>query len=127
MILFGALYYIVPRLLNRRWLFEKLIETHFWLVVVGLGLLLVDLTIGGLIQGFGLEDPEVPMIAVNDLLEPFLAIQNFGVLLLVISNLGFAIAFTLILLISTPARERKAAIERSNEASENTEAEVSVA
>jgi cytochrome c oxidase cbb3-type subunit I len=127
MILFGALYYVVPRLLNRQWLFHKLIETHFWLVVVGLGVLFFDLTIGGLIQGFGLEDPQIPMIAVNDLLEPFLAIQEFGVLLLVVANLAFAIAFTLILLISTPARRRQIAIEQVNEASENTEAEVSVA
>jgi cytochrome c oxidase cbb3-type subunit 1 len=127
MILFGAFYYIVPRLLNREWLFPKLIETHFWLVIVGLGLLLVDFTIGGLIQGFGLEDPQIPMIAVNDLLEPFLAIQNFGALLLVVANLSFAIAFALILVISTPARQRRAAVLESNEASESTEAEVSVA
>jgi cytochrome c oxidase cbb3-type subunit 1 len=127
MILFGAFYYIVPRLLNRVWLFDKLIVTHFWLVVVGLGLLLADFTMGGLIQGFGLEDPQIPMIAVNDLLEPFLAIQNFGALLLVVANLGFAIAFTLILLISAPARKRPIEIEQSNEASESTQAEVSVA
>jgi len=127
MILFGALYYIVPRLLNRQWLFEKLIEMHFWLLVVGLGLLLVDFTIGGLIQGFALEDPQIPMIAVNDLLEPFLAIQNFGAFLLVVANLAFGIAFALILLISVPARKRQVAIQRSNEASESTEAEVSVA
>ena len=82
---------------------------------------------GGLIQGFGLEDPQIPMIAVNDLLEPFLAIQNFAVLLLVVANLGFAVAFTLILLISTPARQGRATVEQSNEASENTGAEVSVA
>jgi cytochrome c oxidase cbb3-type subunit I len=127
MILFGALYYIVPRLLNRPWLFPELIEAHFWLVVVGLGLIAVDLTIGGLIQGFGLEDPQIPMVAVNDLLEPFLAIQNFGALLLVVANLGFAIAFTLILLISSPVRRRRAAVEQPNGASESTEAEVSVA
>ena len=77
MILFGALYYIVPRLLNRQWLFPKLVEAHFWLVVVGFVLLVFDLAIGGLIQGFGLEDPQIPMIAVNDLLGPFLAIQEF--------------------------------------------------
>ena len=47
------------------------------------------------------------MIAVNDLLGPFLAIQNFAVLLLVVANLGFAIAFALILLISAPGRQRQ--------------------
>jgi cytochrome c oxidase cbb3-type subunit I len=127
MILFGALYYIVPRLLNRPWLFPKLVEAHFWLVVVGFVLLVFDLAIGGLIQGFGLEDPQIPMIAVNDLLGPFLAIQGFAALLLVVGNLGFVVAFTLILLLSAPVRQREAAIEQSNEASENTEAEVSVA
>ncbi len=127
MILFGALYYIVPRLLNRQWIFYRLIETHFWLLVVGLGLLFFDLTIGGLIQGFGLADPQVPMIAVNDLLEPFLAIQNFAVLIVVVANLAFAIAFTLILLISAPARQRQDATEQSDAATKNTEAEVSVA
>jgi cytochrome c oxidase cbb3-type subunit I len=127
MILFGALYYIVPKLLNRQWLFPKLVEAHFWLIVVGFVLLVFDLAIGGLIQGFGLEDPQIPMIAVNDLLGPFLAIQDFAALLLVAGNLGFVVAFMLILLISTPVRRREAAIEQSNEASESTEAEVSVA
>jgi cytochrome c oxidase cbb3-type subunit I len=127
MIIFGAFYYIVPRLLNRGWLFQKLIEAHFWLVLVGVGLLMVDLTIGGLIQGFGLEDPQIPMIAVNDLLEPFLSIQNFAALLLVAGNLGFAIAFAFIFLITSPVRQRRVAIEQSNVASENPGAEVSVA
>jgi cytochrome c oxidase cbb3-type subunit 1 len=127
MVLFGALYYIVPKLLNRPWLFPKLVEAHFWLLVVGFVLLLFDLTIGGLIQGFGLEDPQIPMIAVNDLLGPFLAIQEFAAILLVAGNLGFVVAFMLILLISKPVRQREAAIEHSSEASESTEAEVSVA
>jgi cytochrome c oxidase cbb3-type subunit I len=127
MILFGALYYIVPRLLNRQWLFPKLVEAHFWLVVVGFVLLVFNLAIGGLIQGFGLEDPQVPMIAVNDLLGPFLAIQSFAALLLVVGNLGFVVAFLLILLISAPVRQRETARAQSNEASENSEAEVSVA
>jgi cytochrome c oxidase cbb3-type subunit 1 len=127
MILFGALYYILPKLLNRQWLFPKLVEAHFWLIVVGFVLLVFDLAIGGLIQGFGLEDPQIPMIAVNDLLGPFLAIQDFAALLLVAGNLGFVVAFMLILLISTPVRRREAAIEQSNEDSESTEAEVSVA
>ena len=57
MILFGAYYYIVPRLLERQWLSPGFIKSHFWFSVVGIGLLLFALTIGGLIQGFGLQDP----------------------------------------------------------------------
>jgi cytochrome c oxidase cbb3-type subunit I len=127
MILFGAMYYIVPRLLNRQWLYQKLITTHFWLVVVGFGLLFFDLTIGGLIQGFGLHDPQVPMSAVTDLIQPFLAIQNFGVLLLVVGNLGFAVAFTLMLLISAPAKKQPVVVDAEGKASEKATAEVSIA
>ena len=78
-------------------------------------LLVFDLAIGGLIQGFGLEDPQIPMIAVNDLLGPFLAIQSFAALLLVVGNLGFVIAFLLILLISDArqtARDRHRTVKR---------------
>jgi cytochrome c oxidase cbb3-type subunit 1 len=127
MILFGACYYIVPRLLDRQWLSPGFITAHFWLSVVGIGLLLFDLAMGGLIQGFGLQDPQVSMSAVSDLLGPFLLIQNFAVLLLVLANLAFAVAFTLIILISARVKQRSAAIEASANASKKIAPEVSVA
>jgi len=127
LVLFGAIYYIVPRLLGRQWLFEKLVTTHFWFLVTGLGLLYFSFTMGGLIQGFGLADPRVPMIAMSDLLQPFLTVQNVGVLLMVIGNLAFAIAFALILLISAPAKQREVVVDEPERAPENSAAEVSVA
>ena len=127
LVLFGTIYYIVPRLLGREWLFPKIVTTHFWLTVVGLGLLYFALTIGGLIQGFGLEDPDVPIIANSDLLQPFLTVQNVGVLLIAIGNIGFAIAFALILFVSTPIRERQAAVAESEKAPEKSAAEVRLA
>jgi cytochrome c oxidase cbb3-type subunit I len=127
LILFGAIYYIVPRLLGRQWLFPKLVTMHFWSLVTGLGLLYVSLTIGGLIQGFGLADPQVPMIAMSDLLQPFLTVQNVGVLFVVIGNLTFAIAFGLILLMSAPAKQREVVVDEPEKAPENSAAEVSIA
>ncbi|HYY28409.1 MAG TPA: cbb3-type cytochrome c oxidase subunit I [Chthoniobacterales bacterium] len=127
MVLFGAIYYVVPRLLGRDWLFPKLATTHFWLNIVGLGLLFFALTIGGLIQGFGLEDPNVPIVAISDLLQPFLTVQNVGVLLILVGNLGFAIAFALILLVSTPIREQQTPVGEPEEAPEKSAAEVRLA
>jgi cytochrome c oxidase cbb3-type subunit 1 len=127
MILFGAYYYIVPRLLERQWRLPGLIRAHFWLSGVGIGLLLFDLTMGGLIQGFGLQDPQISMSAVSDLLWPFLVIQNFAVLLLALANLSFAVGFALILLISAPVKRRSVVIEPSADASKNIAPEVSVA
>jgi cytochrome c oxidase cbb3-type subunit 1 len=127
MILFGAYYYIVPRVLDRQWLSRGLVKAHFWLSVVGIGLLFFSLTMGGLIQGFGLQDPQVSMRAVSDLIGPFLLMQNFAVLLLVLANLDFAVAFALVLLIPVPMKRRSVALEPSTGASNKISPEVSVA
>jgi cytochrome c oxidase cbb3-type subunit 1 len=127
MILFGAYYYIVPRLLERQWLLPGFTKLHFWFSVVGIGLLLFALTMGGLIQGFGLQDPQISMSAVSDLIGPFLLIQNVAVLLLVLANLGFAFAFALTLLITAPLKRRSAAIESSADAPGKIAPEVTVA
>jgi cytochrome c oxidase cbb3-type subunit 1 len=127
MILFGAYYYIVPRLVDGQWMSIGFIKAQFWLSVVGLGLLIFALTMGGLIQGFGLQDPQVSMSAVSDLIGPFLLMQNFAVLLLVLANLAFAVAFALMLLISGRVKRRSAAGEPSVDASMKIVPEVSVA
>jgi cytochrome c oxidase cbb3-type subunit I len=72
LVCFGAIYYILPRLIGRSWKYTKLIQVHFWLSIVALGLLVFDLTIAGVLQGFGLVDPKVPFAAVIDLSRPFL-------------------------------------------------------
>ena len=70
---FGAIYYILPRLVGRSWKFTKLIQLHFWFTIVAVGMLAFDLTITGVLQGFGLLDPNVPFAAVLDLIQPFLS------------------------------------------------------
>lgn len=72
LVCFGAIYYILPRLIGRSWKYTKLIQVHFWLSIVALGMLVFDLTIAGVLQGFGLVDPKVPFAAVIDLSKPFL-------------------------------------------------------
>ena len=115
MILFGAVYVIVPRLLGRDWQYPWLIKSHLWFNVVGLGLLSFDLVIGGAIQGFALQDPKVSMDAVSDLLQPFLLIQNVAVLLIFVANVSFATAMKLILLLPFRVRPQEPAAESSNE------------
>lgn len=72
LVCFGAIYYVLPRLVGRSWKYTKLIQWHFWFSIIALGTLVFDLTIAGVIQGFGLMDPKVPFAAVVDLIKPFL-------------------------------------------------------
>ncbi len=51
MVLFGSMYYIVPRLTGREWASARLIRVHFWTSAIGILLMFLLLTVGGLIQG----------------------------------------------------------------------------
>src|SRR3546814_12406280 len=52
MVMFGAMYFSMPRIVSREWPFPKLIALHFWLVVIGFAIYFVTLTIAGVLQGF---------------------------------------------------------------------------
>ena len=97
-VLFGAVYYIVPRLLGTEWESPSLIRAHFWLAVVGLGLAVAVFAIGGIVQGFGLDDPKEPATAILSLVKPFLAAQCVAVLIMTAGHVCLAASFVLVLL-----------------------------
>ena len=47
MVMFGAMYYIVPRLTGWEWASARLIQAHFWFTAVGVLLYVALLTWGG--------------------------------------------------------------------------------
>ena len=57
MSVFGAIYYIVPRLAGCEWLSVRLIRNHFWFSVYGIATIVVTSVVGGLQQGSSLNDP----------------------------------------------------------------------
>jgi cbb3-type cytochrome oxidase subunit 1 len=50
--LLGVMIYLFPRLLKTEWYSRSLSEWHYWLSAVGLGIMALDLTMGGLFQGW---------------------------------------------------------------------------
>ncbi len=55
MVMFGAMYYILPRLTGREWASNGLIRVHFWSTSLGILGMFGVLTVGGMIQGFELN------------------------------------------------------------------------
>lgn len=55
MTMFGAMYYIVPRLTGREWGSSRLIRIHWWTTAGGIVMMFIVLSIGGLIQGLDLN------------------------------------------------------------------------
>jgi cytochrome c oxidase cbb3-type subunit I len=87
LVCFGAIYYILPRLVGRDWVYTKVIQFHFWVTIVGLGFVAFNLTIAGVLQGLGLMDAKVPFAAILDLIRPFLLGQVLAVAIIAVSTL----------------------------------------
>ena len=101
MMLFGALYYVVPRLTGRDFAPAQ-VSWHFWLFVWGAGTMFVGLTLGGLIQGFALFDPGVNFMSSLSLVTPFRVMNGLGAVALLAATLALANGFIRNLLAAPP-------------------------
>jgi cytochrome c oxidase cbb3-type subunit I len=59
-VMFGAIYFIVPRVTRREWLSRRLIKMHFFFSVYGISMIAVAAIFGGLQQGYGQEAFDQP-------------------------------------------------------------------
>lgn len=98
LILFGAVYYILPRSTGRQWPWPAAIAAHFWLVVIGFLIYFVALTVGGIFQGLAMLDATRPFADSVRVTMPYLAARSVGGGLMVAGHLLFAIHFTVALL-----------------------------
>jgi cytochrome c oxidase cbb3-type subunit 1 len=89
MVLFGCLYYIVPRLTQVSWPNEKWIRVHLLCSIVGVTLLFLGLGLGGVLQGLKLSQVSVPFMDVVRGTVPFVGLSTLGVLLLLVGQLAF--------------------------------------
>lgn len=97
MIMFGSMYYIVPRLVGREWRYGTLIKLHFWASAYGIGLLSLLTLVGGLVQGKSQDDPTLPFIESVQSVLPYLRGLSLAILLLTVSHFIFAFHFGLML------------------------------
>jgi cytochrome c oxidase cbb3-type subunit 1 len=104
MILFGAMYYIVPRLAKWEWPYPGLIKAHFWTSSIGIAIYVIALSIGGWIQGLGLNDAGIPFMDVVDSTKPYLWARTIGGVLMTIGHLIFGYQFFLIIKRAGPRR-----------------------
>jgi len=93
MVMFGAMYYIVPRLIGWEWPSATLIRWHFWLVAIGIILMVVSLSMGGFLQGLALYDPAVTFRSSLEYTIPFRWIRAFSGILLTVGHFIFAYLF----------------------------------
>lgn len=93
MVMFGAMYYIMPRVMHWEWPYPILIAIHFWLVIIGFAIYIIWLTIGGWLQGLELLDASRPFMDIVKLTIPFLEARSIGGALMTLGHVVFAIHF----------------------------------
>lgn len=97
MVMFGAMYYIVPRLVGREWRYASLIKLHFWSSTYGIGLMVLMLFAGGFVQGVDLDKAGLPFIQSTRTILPYLRGQSLASLLLTVAHFVFAAHFGMML------------------------------
>lgn len=89
-VLFGSVYYILPRIVGREWPSGRLISWHFWLSLGGIGLYVVALGLVGVLQGLDLLDPATPFAESVRTVIPGLQARSVAAFLLTAAHLVFA-------------------------------------
>lgn len=94
MCIFGAIYYIVPRLSGCEWLSVRLIRNHFWFSVYGIGIVVVTSLVAGIQTGGDLNHPEYwdqdfMQVALN--VRPYLVARALAWGMITWSNVWFLI------------------------------------
>jgi cytochrome c oxidase cbb3-type subunit 1 len=95
LVMFGAAYFIVPRVTGRDWVFPKLVEMHFLFSIYGLLTVLLVTLVGGLHQGMSQEDWKLPWIGVTAVANPYAVATTFAWSLILFSNIFFLIHLAL--------------------------------
>lgn len=122
MVMFGAIYYILPRITLKEWPSAKLISLHFWACAVGVTIMVTALTIGGLEQGInlnvlhaGADGAKVPMPFLHVMAETlkWLEWRSYSGVLITVGHLAFAINFAWMLCQRRPAGDTQPTLFRN--------------
>jgi len=86
--LIGALYYLVPRVVQRDWPSTRLIRLHFVCAAVGVVLSVLALGVGGILHGSALNDPAAPFLAIVKVCVPFEGMATLANTVLLVGDLA---------------------------------------
>lgn len=93
MILFGAIYFMAPRLTGRAWPSGALVRAHFAAAVLGVAGLVVTLLGAGWVQGQALNDATVSFAAISARTHSWLLLAAASQAVLLFGNLLLAVHF----------------------------------
>jgi len=96
--MFGAIYFIVPRLVCCEWFSSRIIRHHFWFTVYGTATLTVTLFFGGMSQGASIATWDRGSVGGVEISSAWLRGCTLAWVFIVYSNLSFLFHLTLMIL-----------------------------
>jgi len=91
--MFGAAYFIVPRLMGVAWHSSALVKAHFYTAIAGIALFFAVLVYGGFEQARLLNQTTVPFTEITAALKPWLVLRSVALMVLLTGHLAFALNF----------------------------------
>jgi cytochrome c oxidase cbb3-type subunit I len=89
MIIFGAVYYLLPRVVGLEFPWPRLVRAHLWFATLGILLLALPLAGAGVVQALELQNAKIAFAEVSKSSLPFLRVSTVGGLLLWLGHLFF--------------------------------------
>jgi len=105
MVMFGSIYFVMPRVIGHEWPYAPMISLHFWLVLGGFAIYFVALSIGGWLQGLAMLDAKQPFMASVAVTIPYLEARSIGGGMMVLGHLVFACHFFLMIFLRKATQE----------------------
>jgi cytochrome c oxidase cbb3-type subunit 1 len=97
MVMFGAIYYIVPRLVGREWGSVGLIQAHFWGSAYAGSVAILLLVFSGVASGLALSDSGASFWQASQIGQLYYVGHSVAMFFLVLTHLIFAFHFGLML------------------------------
>lgn len=117
MILFGGLYFMVPRLTGREWPSVDLIYLHFWGSFSGITIIVSTLFVSGLSAGLQMNNPEISFTEISGSLVIWQKMGTIGTVCLLVGHIALLVNFLWMLVAGhhTESGKGVAALEPSSQ------------
>ena len=87
MVMLGGIYFDLQRLVGRDWKHPGILNLHFWVADVGVIIYVIDLNIGGFLQGLALQNQQGSFQASVEVTRSYLIARSVGGTLMLLSHL----------------------------------------
>jgi cytochrome c oxidase cbb3-type subunit 1 len=104
LVMFGSIYFIMPRVVQWEWPYPAMISAHFWLVALGFAVYFISLTTGGWLQGLAMLDAKAPFMQSVAVTIPYLEGRSIGGAMMTLGHLVFATHFFMMIFKFGPQR-----------------------